>query len=305
MRRKIMDNQEALLEFARNAKSQGGEDGVLIEIFRRIGVKHKWCCEFGAWDGEHLSNSWLWINKARWAAVLLEMDPDTYLELNSNYLLRDDVHCLPEYLTKENPLDGVLAKTPIPADFDLLVVDVDGCDYWIWKSLENYRPRVVVIEINSSMPPSLHFVQKHDPRIFIGSSLRAMTKLANEKGYELAACLGGNAVYVVSEDFPKLGIEDNSVESLFNSPYVPIVISDQVGRHYVLRVGSYGITKEEPQNPGKFFEVSLGAPEYVEEIEVVLSHKEEKVAEIMRQGWKTDGTAEQRIRVNTFDKKPE
>ena len=78
------------------------------------------------------------------------------------------MHCLPEYLTEENPLDNVLAKTPIPSDFDLLVVDVDGCDYWIWKRLENYRPRVVVIEINSTMPPSLHFVQKNDARIFMG-----------------------------------------------------------------------------------------------------------------------------------------
>ena len=79
-----MDNDDlGLLEFARNSKSQCGEDGLLFEIFKRIGVKHKWCCEFGAWDGEHLSNSWLWINKARWSAVLLEMEPDTYLELKS------------------------------------------------------------------------------------------------------------------------------------------------------------------------------------------------------------------------------
>jgi hypothetical protein len=299
-----LGKQSALLDFARNGKSQCGEDGLLVEIFRRIGVKHKWCCEFGAWDGEHLSNSWIWLNQAHWSGVLLEPDSASFQNLSKLYKHRDDVHCLEEFVGESNPLDQILENTPIPLDFDLLVVDVDGNDYWIWKKMERYRPRVVVIEINSSMPTSLHFIQKNDTDCFIGSSISAMTSLAKSKGYELVGCLGGNAIYVLKEEFEKLELEDNSIERIFNSPYLPILISDQLGRHFILRVGSYGISKDAPHNPGHRFSVVLGAPLETEEIELILTKDQEKIVQLMQPGWEAQKGQEMGFTVKTFDKKP-
>ena len=114
-----------LLDHAQNLRSQSGEDGVLREIFRRIGVKSQWCCEFGAWDGEHLSNTWTLINKARWSGVQIEMNKEKFTVLEKRYQNRDDVHCMNYGVTKENSLDKLLARTPIPAQFDLLVIDVN------------------------------------------------------------------------------------------------------------------------------------------------------------------------------------
>jgi hypothetical protein len=67
---------QILATFSSNVTSQYGEDGVIAEILRRIGVRNRWCVEFGAWDGKYLSNTWSLINQSDWSAVLLEGDKD-------------------------------------------------------------------------------------------------------------------------------------------------------------------------------------------------------------------------------------
>jgi hypothetical protein len=46
-----------LLKYGTNVTSQSGEDGILREVFARIGLKSRWCVEFGAWDGKKFSNT--------------------------------------------------------------------------------------------------------------------------------------------------------------------------------------------------------------------------------------------------------
>ncbi len=46
-----------LLATRRNDYSQNGEDGIIDAIFAAIAPTNRWCCEFGAWDGLHFSNS--------------------------------------------------------------------------------------------------------------------------------------------------------------------------------------------------------------------------------------------------------
>ena len=126
-------------------------------------------------------------------------------------------------------------------DLDLLSIDVDGMDYRLWAGLKKYRPRVVIIEANASMEPDVLFIQT-DPGKRMGSSALAMVELAKSKGYELVAHLVSNCIFVRSEDFPRLKIADNSLENLFTSPFVPKVVSDLDGVHYLLKEGPWGFT---------------------------------------------------------------
>lgn len=54
---------DGLLDYRRNVTSQCGEDGIIEKIFEMIGARNKWCVEFGAYDGKHLSNSYNLINR--------------------------------------------------------------------------------------------------------------------------------------------------------------------------------------------------------------------------------------------------
>lgn len=206
-----------LQELRRDVTSQCGEDGLIEKICDILGVRDKWCVEFGAWDGKLYSNSWALINNHGWSAVLIEADEQKYAELVENYVANErvlTVNALVDFKAGESSLDATLGRTPIPADFEFLCIDVDGCDWQIWDSLSNYRPRLVEIEFNPTIPNHVHFVQDADMSVNHGSSLRAMIALAEKKGYELVATTPWNAFFVTREEFSKFNIEDNSIDSM-------------------------------------------------------------------------------------------
>ena len=56
-------------------------------------------------------------------------------------------------------------------EFGVLSIDVDGCDYWIWDSLQTLNPAVIVIEHNPTIPNHVLYVQAKDTEVRQGSSL--------------------------------------------------------------------------------------------------------------------------------------
>ena len=202
---------------ARNVYSQCGEDGMIEAIFERIGHRNRWCVEFGAWDGKHLSNTHHLIANEQWSGILIEGSAEKFPALEETYRDNPHAHCRQGivYPTKgEGSLESFLATVSIPADFDLLSVDIDGNDYHVWNSLTEYRPRVVVIEFNHSIPNDVAFIQDADITVCQGSSLLAMIELGKRKGYELACAHRWNSIFVVAEEFSKLEIADNSIDAM-------------------------------------------------------------------------------------------
>ena len=64
-----------------NIYSQNGEDGVIEELLNRLNITNGWVCEFGAWDGIHLSNTFNLIKNKSFNAVLIEGDKNKYIDL--------------------------------------------------------------------------------------------------------------------------------------------------------------------------------------------------------------------------------
>jgi hypothetical protein len=114
----------------------------------------------------------------------------------------------------EGTLDKILAETPIPRNFDLLSIDIDGNDWHVWKAVEEYRPSLVIVEFNPTMPTELDYVQPADFGTQIGSSLRAFDRLARSKGYELVCVTQWNAIFVDAPLFPLFNITDNRIETM-------------------------------------------------------------------------------------------
>ena len=212
----MSDPFAGLNAYARDVHSQNGEDGILERIFAILGVEQGWCVEFGAWDGVHLSNTRHLIRHYGWKAVLIEANPEKFAELQENARPFAGVTCVQRFVTFDPPdhLDGILAQAGVPEDLDLLSIDVDGCDYHIWEGMQTYRPKFVVIEINPTMPNHVEFVQARDMSVQHGSSLRAMAGLGRRKGYELAAVTTSNGIFAREDVFPKLGVTDNSLDTL-------------------------------------------------------------------------------------------
>lgn len=196
-----MTESNPLLAHMRNIHSQFGEDGIIGEILRRIGVtdesRDKWCVEFGAWDGIHLSNTYHLINDHGWRAVLIEGEPKRHQELCRN-IPQDEVVKICRFVgfDAHDNLDSILGETPIPEDFDFLSIDIDGCDWHVWDSLKRYRPKVVCIEHNETIPVDLAYVQPRDFSVKIGNGCKALDNLAKEKGYTSVCLTPGNVIAV-------------------------------------------------------------------------------------------------------------
>ncbi len=206
--------------FAREGASQFGEAGVIDAIFERIGVRNKWCVEFGAWDGKTFSNTYELITRDGWSSVQIEANVERFAELKALHASRRNVVCLNEFVGFDPTVDSIefmLRKARCPLDLDFISIDIDGNDYHIWNSMRRYRPRLVVIEFNNAISGDVLYIQDRDPNIFQGCSLRALVELGKRRGYELATVMRGNAFFVQAEDFPALGIEDNSVDAMFLS----------------------------------------------------------------------------------------
>lgn len=132
-----------------NSYSQCGEDGVLDAIFHVMGAANRWCCECGAADGMFFSNTRKLIEEG-WTGVLIEGDEGEFSRLVENSKpFGDRVKLMHTYVDRERRLDDILRGYDAPVDIDLMVIDVDGQDYYLWNSMLRYRPRVVVIEYNA------------------------------------------------------------------------------------------------------------------------------------------------------------
>ncbi len=188
------------LEF--KVRSQNGEDGILQEIFRRIGTRNRFFVEFGVETGVECNAAHL-VHEHGWSGLFLEPCEAQFLRLQENYRAYPRARCQRTAVTSEN-IESILAANEVPAELDLLSIDVDGNDYWIWVAIANWRPRVVVIEYNAAYPPPRKWVLKEDPDYrwngtnYHGASLASLHALGAKKGYALVGTdsRGVNAFFV-------------------------------------------------------------------------------------------------------------
>lgn len=207
-----------LLAYSRNVESQYGEDGIIAHIFSLLPPsERRYCVEFGAWDGKYLSNCFNLVRNHGWFGLFIEANSTKFQQLLLNHGHSDRVTCLNRYVTFDGPnqLDRLIEEARFPAGLDLLSIDIDGGDYFVWESVQAFRPRVVVIEFNPSIPNDVIFVQARDPAVNQGSSLLALVMLGKDKGYELVCCTLCNAIFVLAEYYPLFGLRSNHVSRLY------------------------------------------------------------------------------------------
>jgi hypothetical protein len=212
--------RDEILKYRRNIYSQNGEDGVLDFLLNTFGISDGTFCEFGAWDGKHLSNTYFLLEQRNWSGVYIEGDRERYLELEKlNNIFNDRIQTIESMVepSGENTLDNILKKTKLEKNFDLLSIDIDGLDYLIWKSLELYRPKIVIIEVNSSFIPGVENPPNNGD-FSNGCSFDVVCKLGLEKGYYPLVHFGN--VFLADKEF--LDSKNFPINMDINSLYLPL-----------------------------------------------------------------------------------
>lgn len=211
----IAEKQDSLPEINRHEfriYSQFGEDGILLYIFSKIGITNRCFVEFGIGDGRECNTANLSINFG-WHGLLMDCDKDAvalvkhYYQKTSreNIQMRARIRIV-QCLVSAGNINKVLLDNGIKGEIDLLSIDIDGNDFWVWKAITVIDPHVVVIEYNPRLGYDKPITVKYDPKFdrfkkhpsgsYYGASLAALTKLAHSKGYVLVGANEVNAFFV-------------------------------------------------------------------------------------------------------------
>jgi hypothetical protein len=184
--------------------SQHEEDGILLYIFALIGTTNKRCVEICAGDGIECNTANLIINH-RWIGLLFDGNKSNTDKARSFYCNHPDTKYWPPvvinaWITREN-INALIQENGFGGEIDLLSLDVDGVDYWIWKAISIVQPRVLVVEINHLWGPERSMTVPYREDFvaeftaygsdYGGASLAAFVKLSKSKGYRL---VGTNAI---------------------------------------------------------------------------------------------------------------
>ena len=240
-----------LIEYAKNNTSQFGEDGIIEQVLKIIPDSNQWCVEFGCWDGKKYSNTYNLITEKNFSAVLIEASPKKFADLIRNFGSSEKVTCVNKYVGfgQEDNLDKILCQMDIPEDFDFLSIDIDGNDYHVWEAIRLYKPKVVTIEYNPTIPNEIEFVQEKNESLSQGSSITSIVKLGRSKGYELVCVTLTNAIFVEEKYFPLFGIQENSIEALrLDKSLITHIFSGYDGTVFIRGYGKnpwYGIPHKE------------------------------------------------------------
>jgi len=204
--------------------SQNTEDGILLFIFSLIGVTNKTVLEICAGDGIECNAANLVINHG-WNAFLFDGDAERQKAGKLYYSRHPDTFTFPPrfinaWITKEN-INQLITDNGLSGEIDLLSLDLDGNDYWIWEAISCVNPRVVVAEIQCIWGNDKAVVVPYTPDftakfidgfgVYSGGSLPAFVQLAKKKGYRFVGLekFGFNAFFIRDDIAPGLFPEAN------------------------------------------------------------------------------------------------
>jgi hypothetical protein len=199
--------------------SQNFEDGMIEEIFRRIGIANKTFVEIGIGDGTETNTTALLSNG--WSGWWFEADPTACKKIRARLTKFPELGNrikLQETFVEPSKISDAFNKVGIPQEVDLFSLDIDYNTYHVWEALNNFKPRVVVVEYNSAISSCIEWVAninesaKWDATQCFGASLKALEILGKEKDYCLVGCdLTGINAFFVRRDL----ISD----SIFSEPF--------------------------------------------------------------------------------------
>jgi hypothetical protein len=190
--------------------SQNGEDGVLQALLHHLGPGRRFFVEFGAGAGAE-ANCVLLADHYGWSGLLIESDQEAYAGLAAKYAGIPRVRTVNAAVRADN-VERLFGEAGVPEVFDVLSIDIDGNDYWVWQAIGAFSPRIVIAEYNGSFPAERQFVMPRDDHHawdatdYFGASLGALRALATEKGYALVhlEASGVNAFFARADEWRAL-----------------------------------------------------------------------------------------------------
>lgn len=207
--------------------SQFGDDGIIQWLINHLDIPNKTFVEFGVEKYIECNTRFLLFND-KWKGLVIDGE-----ENNIKYIKNDvvsyffNLQSILSFITKDN-INELIKSKNFHEDLGLLSIDIDGNDYWIWKSLESINPVIVISEYNAefglnpwTIPYKEDFVwDKVNNMYYWGASLTSLCDLAIEKGYSFIGCNSqGNNAYFIRNDKMKNLNKISPIEGFVKSKF--------------------------------------------------------------------------------------
>jgi hypothetical protein len=205
--------------------SEFEEDGHLLYLLTLAGSTSRTVVEISSQDGRVCMATNLLVHH-RWRGFLFDGDPVFVGEGQRFFAAHPATRSAPpvmraDWFTREN-INQVLAAAGVPDEVDVLSLDIDGNDLYLWSAMK-MRPRILICEFNNAVPSELALTIPYQPdfsfaalppdqAMFRSASLAAFVAVGRRKGYRLVGmnALGFNAIFlrddVLAAEMPEIPV---------------------------------------------------------------------------------------------------
>jgi hypothetical protein len=206
--RKKYDLIKNLQEAEYKIFSQTGEDGILDFLLTKLNILNCKFVEIGVGDYSEANTRYIY-EKSFSEGLIVDIESNLKDKVSKNInLWKGLLHVENIEIDSEN-INSILDKYNLNRDLDLFSIDIDGIDYWV---IENLRPQIsklFVLEYNPTFGHNLEITvpniknfnrfKSHYSGCYYGSSLKAMIRLMDRKGYDFLGTnnLNFNAFFVL------------------------------------------------------------------------------------------------------------
>lgn len=195
----------SLMRYHAQVYSQHGEDGMVAEIFHRIGTPRPYFVEIGVENGQQ--NNTRFLLEQGWSGVWIDGSASALNEAQhtfARYVQSGTLKIVHSLVTVDN-VNAVLATAGVPDEIPFLSLDIDQNTSHVWREIR-HRTNVACIEYNASLPSSVAIEVPYDPHCvwdgsnWFGASLKALELIGASKDMALVACdlSGANAFFVTA-----------------------------------------------------------------------------------------------------------
>jgi len=215
-------NEKNLLKHGYKIFSQQDEDGIIDEIFKRIGTESKTFVEMGLETGIECNTTNLLYQN--WSGLWIESNVDSVANIKKNFnkFLNNNLNVYCEKILSANVNKILLKYFNQGSEVDLLSIDIGVHTYHVLEAINAINPRVIVTEYNAKYGPTIDWKVKYNENVqwdntdYFGGSLNAFKKMLNKKNYVLVGCnVTGVNAFFVREDYKEKFEENASGEFHF------------------------------------------------------------------------------------------
>jgi hypothetical protein len=225
--RALARHDNPLLRSGGKVYSQNDEDGITLEILRRLRLDRGVFAEFGV--GRGLENNTLVLIAAGWPGFWVGAE-ELAFNPNPRNVTVLNFHYQKSWIRSANIVELYRAglRQIRKTRCDVISLDLDGNDWYFVEALlaAGALPALFIVEYNAKFMPPIRFKIDYDDEHrwkgddYFGASLCSFTDLFARHGYFLAGCnlTGANAFFVRGEYRSAFADVPQDVERLYAGP---------------------------------------------------------------------------------------